>query len=73
METKLDFTKIKEQLPHGAQTEIAKMAKVTNNTVHLVLTGKSDNIDVLNAIADYLTCLKEKKAAANNRLSSLID
>ncbi len=73
MESKIDFKKIKDQLPHGAQTEIAKMANVTNNTVHLVLNGKSDNVVVLNAIADYLTSLKAKQQAATNRLASLID
>ncbi len=73
MESKLDFSKIKEQLPHGAQTEIAKMANVTNNTVHLVLNGKSDNISVLNAIADYLEKIKEQKNTAVDRISSLLD
>lgn len=73
METKVDFKKIKDQLPHGAQTEIAKKANVSLNMVHSALKGKCDNIDLLNAIADYLTELKQKKQAANNRLSSLID
>ena len=73
METKVDFKKIKEQLPHGAQTEIAKMANVSLNTVHLALKGKCDNVDVLNSIADYLEALNAKKGAALNRISSLID
>jgi predicted transcriptional regulator len=73
METKVDFKKIKEQLPHGSQTEIAKRANVSLNTVHLALKGKCDNVDVLNAIADYLEELKGKKSAAMNRISSLID
>ncbi len=73
METKFEISKIKEQLPHGAQTEIAKRAKVTNNTVYMVLTGKSDNEAVLNVIADYLTELKEKKEATTKRLKSFID
>lgn len=68
-----DITKIKEQLPQGAQAEIAKRAKVHFSLVHRVLNGKSENIDVLNAIADYLTEIKEKKQAAINRISSLID
>jgi predicted transcriptional regulator len=73
MQTKVDFEKIKKQLPHGAKTEIAKMANVANSTVLKVLNGESDNIDVLTAIADYLTNLKNKKEATNNRLTSLIN
>ncbi|HVS92446.1 MAG TPA: hypothetical protein VHE59_10455 [Mucilaginibacter sp.] len=72
METKLEISKVKAQLPHGAQTEIAKRASVTKNTVHLVLTGKSDNIVVLEAIADYLAELQAKKQATTERLSKLV-
>jgi predicted transcriptional regulator len=73
METKVDFIKIKEQLPHGAQTDIAKRANVHLHTVTRVLNGESENVAVLNAIADYLTERKNEKQNANNRLSSLID
>ncbi len=73
METKVDFKKIKDQLPHGAQTEIAKRAGVSLNMIHSALKGKCDNVDVLNVIADYLSELKEAKSAALNRISSLID
>lgn len=67
------ITKIKEQLPQGAQAEIAKRANVHFSLVHRVLNGKSENVDVLNAIADYLTELKQKKEAALKRISSLIE
>lgn len=73
MQTKVDFTKIKEQLPHGAQTEIAKMANVANSTVLKVLNGDSDNINVLNAIADYMEKQKQQKSAAINRISLLLN
>ena len=73
METKVDFKKIKEQLPHGAQTEIAKKANVSLNTVHMALKGKCNNIVVLNSIADYLEELKHRKNAALDRISLLID
>jgi len=73
METKVDFKKIKKHLPHGAQTEIAKRANVSLNTVHLALNGKSDNVDVINAIADYLEDHQAKKQTALNRLSSIMD
>jgi predicted transcriptional regulator len=72
METAIDFKKIKEQLPHGAQTKIAKMANVALSTVHLVLNGKSDNEDVVNAVIDYLTELQVKKKSAQRKLSLLI-
>lgn len=73
MKTKLDFTKIRKQLPHGSQTEIAKKASVHINLVHRVLNGKSDNIQVLTAIADYLSDLKEKENNVIDRLTSLVD
>lgn len=73
MEMKVDFEKIKEQLPQGAQTEIAKMANVANSTVFQVLKGKSQNIAVLNAIADYLEKQTELKESALNRIASIMD
>lgn len=73
MKTKLDFTKIRKQLPHGSQTEIAKRANVHINLVQRVLKGESDNIEVLKAIADYLTELKESKENVLDRLTSLVE
>ncbi len=73
MESKIDILKIKELLPHGAQTEIALRCKLTVCHVNRVLNGKSDNTQVLEAIADYLTEFKKKKVKALSRLSSLID
>ena len=67
------IAKIKEQLPQGAQAEIARRANVHFSLVHRVLNGKSENIKVLNAIADYLTDLKNEKDAAMVRISKLID
>ena len=69
MKTKVDREKLKKCLPHGAQTEIANTANVSLQTVHYVLKGKSQNIKVLNAIADYLTAIK----STEERLTSLID
>lgn len=73
METIVDITKIKDQLPHGAQSEIAKRLNVSLPLVNKVLNGKSEETNVLNGIADYLTDLKSKKAEALNRLAALID
>ena len=73
METKVDFKKIKAQLPYGSQTEIAKRANVSLSAVNSALNGHCDNVELLNTIADYIIEVKEKKQAALNRLSSLID
>lgn len=60
--------KIKSAIPHGGVTEIAKIAGVTIFTVSRVLSGKSRNNKVLNAIAVYLDGLK----STNNKIASLI-
>lgn len=73
MQTKVDFTKIKEQLPYGALTEIAKKAKVHVNTIIKVLNGKSENIYAINAIADYLEAHNAQKDTAFKRISSIIN
>jgi hypothetical protein len=73
METKVDFKKIKEQLPYGSQTIIAKRANVSVSAVNNALKGNCENVNLLNTIADYLTEIKAKKTAALNRISSLID
>lgn len=48
------LSRIKEQLPFGAISQIAKESGVTYQTVSRVLEGKSNNKKVLKAIADYL-------------------
>lgn len=68
-----NILKIKNQLPHGAQTEIANSAKVSVVAVNRVLNGKTTDVKIMNAIADYLTKLKDDKASAEKRLASLID
>lgn len=68
----LDLTKIKNQLPHGAQTEIAKTANVHLNVVHRVLNGKSENLTVLIAIADFLKTHNKLKTETLKTISSLI-
>ncbi|WP_316777739.1 hypothetical protein [Pedobacter antarcticus] len=73
METKIDFEKLRKQLPFGAQTEIAKIANVHISLVNRVLYGKSQNTKVLNAIADFLTMYKEQQQTALNKLASFID
>ncbi|RYY21108.1 MAG: hypothetical protein EOP41_08540 [Sphingobacteriaceae bacterium] len=67
------ITKIKQQLPHGAQSEIARKMNVSVGLVNRVLLGQIENIDVFNAIADYYAAYKEKKDKALSRLSSLTD
>lgn len=67
------LAKIKDQLPYGAQTEIAKKANVTVQLVNRVINGEVENLDILNAIADYYAIYKEKKDKALSRLSSLAD
>lgn len=66
-------TKIKQQLPHGAQSEIARNIGVSVGLVNRVLLGQVENLDVINAIADYYAIYKEKKDKALSRLSSLAD
>lgn len=66
-------TKIKQQLPHGAQSEIARKIGVSVGLVNRVLLGKTENTDVFNGIAEYYSEYKEKKAEAVKRLSSLVD
>lgn len=68
-----DILKIKNQLPHGAQTEIANLANVSVVAVNRVLNGKSNDVKILNVIADYLTDIKQQRATAENRLKSLIN
>lgn len=72
MKTKLDFTKIREQLPHGSQTEIAKRANVHINVVHRVLHGQSKNVAVLTAIGDYLEDIKNKENSAISKIAAFI-
>ena len=67
------LAKIKDQLPYGAQTEIAKKANVTVQLVNRVINGDVENLDILNAIVDYYEVYKEKKDKALSRLSSLTD
>jgi len=68
MKTKIDIEKLRVQLPHGAQTEIAKKSGVSLQTVHYVLKGKSANLRVLSAIADYM----EHYNSTEQRITSLI-
>lgn len=68
----IDIAKIHEQLPFGAQTEIAKRANVNLSLVHRVLKGKSTDMNVLNTVADYLTELKSKEQEVANKFASLI-
>ncbi len=67
------LVKIKDQLPYGAQTEIAKIANVTVQLVNRVINGEVENLDILNAIADYYAAYKERKGSTMDRLSSLVD
>lgn len=73
MESKINIDKIKSKLPFGAQTKIAKKANVSVSNVNRVLNGKSEDAEILNAIADYLSELKIKQLKVNSRLASLID
>jgi len=69
-----DIAKIKEQLPYGAQSEIARKMNVSVVLVNRVLNGgKHNRPDVLNAIADYLSDYKKLKNEAESRLNSLLD
>jgi hypothetical protein len=61
MKTKMDIKKIKDQLPHGALTEIAILSNVSLQTVSGVINGKSQNRKVLKAITKYLTDLNSEK------------
>lgn len=72
MKSKIETEKIKAMLPHGAKTVIAKNASVSLQTVHCVLNGKSNNIKVINAIADYLIDFRDTEKNAIERLASLI-
>lgn len=65
----IDYEKIKQQIPRGAMTDIARQASVTVNTVSMVLKGKSKNMAVLKAIASYL----EEQADATRKIASLIN
>lgn len=67
------LAKIKEQLPYGAQTQIAKIVNVPVQLVNRVINGEVENLDILNAIADYYAAYKEKKHSAMNRISTLVD
>jgi len=73
METKIDLTKIKGQLPHGAQSLIAKRLNVSLPLVNKVINGKCEENSVLNGIADYLIEIKAQKNEVINKLASLID
>ncbi len=68
-----DIKKIREKLPHGAQTEIAKIANVHFTLVNRVLNGKSTNTRVLNAIADYLIDKKKEENQIHTKFSSVIN
>ncbi|WP_315814063.1 hypothetical protein [Paraflavitalea speifideaquila] len=62
---------IKKSLPHGAIGEIARLAKVSRDTVQNVLSGKSQNLKALKAIKTYLDDLKATKDAIANTVDSL--
>ena len=61
---KLD--KIKEELPFGAISEIAKRSEVSYQTVTRVLQGKSKNIRVMKAITDYLKEMNDNTQSFNS-------
>lgn len=69
----LDLTKLKNKLPHGAQTQIAKNANVHLNVVHRVLNGKSENLIVLKAIAEFLKSHDKIRTETLKTISTLID
>ena len=71
MKSKIETEKIKAMLPHGAITKIAKNSSVSLQTVHCVLNGTSNNIKVMNAIADYLIEFQKIEKMAIDRLASL--
>lgn len=68
----IDIEKIREQLPYGAQTEIAKLAQTTVVAVNRVLAGKSKDLEILNIVADYLAKHKAKQEEVNKKLAALI-
>lgn len=54
---KLD--KVREMLPFGAISEVARRAGVEYQTVSRVLKGKSRNFKVMMALTEYIIELKE--------------
>lgn len=58
----LNIDKIKDSLPHGAITDIAKRGNCSRTTVLKVFKGESENLDALKAVKDYLNDLKNTKA-----------
>lgn len=69
----IELKKLRNQLPHGAQTKIAENANVHLNLVYRVLNGKSKNLMVLQAIANYLKDHNKVKSETLESISSLID
>ena len=63
---------IKESLPFGAISQIAKNANVHYHTVRNVIAGKSRNIKVINAIGEYLENDQQAYNKGMERISKMI-
>ncbi len=66
----INTNKIKEILPHGSITEIAKKSKKSIYTVSRVINGKSKNKDVLLSIAEYIKDIKNVNETLNNVINN---
>jgi len=63
---------IRDELPRGAQQQIAKNINVHYVLVNRVLNGTSDNMEVMTAIADYYSDYKKKMDEVSARLNALV-
>lgn len=57
----------------GHMTEIADRAGVSLTTVHRVLTGRTENTEVLNHCVDYLAELMVKRNAERTQLMNKLN
>jgi len=67
----LKTQKLKEQLPPGAQKEIADNTGYSFQFVSLVLNGDRFNDVIIEAAISYLSAYKKKKTALNKKIEAV--
>lgn len=64
--------KLKEKLPRGSVNKIAKKLRVSHALVSLVLSGKRENSDVIDAAIQIIAEHKNNQKALEKRIEEVL-
>lgn len=67
------LNKIRKELPHGAQGEIAEKLGWHRAEICNVLHGRHRNIKIVEACLDYITDVQKKRDQLNQRIQKFLN